>query len=719
MPEGQNSVTVALPDSSAPVVVQPGLVAVGAPLTTVRRIVQLQADEHAPHFPQGQEPLEDGRIYRGVDGQDYYRPDLLVSRSPTAGPNVRFLRDAQGKIRLEFELEDRAPAGAPAEAQPFNVAVGQVALQWVDRGQSKSRTFQDPTRTAADGSGGPRFVVRVGADLAADEVAPLLAALRDPDAKATVSVALSYGYWVDAAPAQPTGPATVSPAIRRVVVAQPEVVRRASAEVSAAPLAEPRVIALKPLRAVLSPAVVSAVLEQAKAREQQPNFKRVELARTVPFTFLPTLPENRRVYGVFEGHDALAERWEASDWGWIRGAPFANTVYRVPDEVRLAYNAELGVPHFLPVLYREGQDEQGDVRVRVVLRAEPWHDPEKLVKLRDGLHAGQPGLYAAPAVVAGGWEQATLKLTGAFPEQLHVVDGNAIAVSLERGFEIRLDLTLEFYKFLCQVMTNAPGLTGEVQVTLDTTPPDSGAPAGTPAKTRTDFVPVRLTLDDLARLPVDVAVAGDAISPRELTIGNRAAAGMRIRACAPRLVQQDHNSAVPLDVYEASAETPFPATVASGASLGVRVAPKDPHPDQVWNAVHVELIGQELLAPADQTLTRIYEVLPQNTLPWTITVECPVFLQDPVPTKFQNLYRVEVKITRQGYAAQQVVLRKGQATGRVTMERTLRDLLSAEGAATFSYRVRNIYFDHEGRWSDERVGEGSSIVVFPNPLEND
>ena len=55
------------------------------------------------------------------------------------------------------------------------------------------------------------------------------------------------------------------------------------------------------------------------------------------------------------------------------------------------------------------------------------------------------------------------------------------------------------------------------------------------------------------------------------------------------------------------------------------------------------------------------------------------------------------------------------------MQRTLREIIGAdaEGLEEFTYRVRNIYNDHEGSWSQPRTGTGSSIAVFPNPPEND
>jgi hypothetical protein len=64
--------------------------------------------------------------------------------------------------------------------------------------------------------------------------------------------------------------------------------------------------------------------------------------------------------------------------GWLRRPGYPNTIYRLSDELRLAFNSDLGIPHVLPTLYR---DEQGDAKVRVVMRILPWHDPHDHVSL--------------------------------------------------------------------------------------------------------------------------------------------------------------------------------------------------------------------------------------------------------------------------------------------------------------------------------------------------
>src|SRR5690606_2272988 len=165
------------------------------------------------------------------------------------------------------------------------------------------------------------------------------------------------------------------------------------------------------------------VLAQAEERKQKKNFKTASMTRKVSFHFDPNLSINLPIYAALLADETLGDAWMNTDFGWIRKASFPNTVYRLPDEVRLAYNAAMGAPYMIPALYR---DAEGEPRVRVTLGATPWHDPEKLVRLRDYLHRSTAGLLAAPHVVVGGYEEARLRLTSAFPEEIRSLQGDGI-----------------------------------------------------------------------------------------------------------------------------------------------------------------------------------------------------------------------------------------------------------------------------------------------------
>lgn len=751
MPDPANEARIE-PLSRDPSILQPRHLAVGLELANVQYLVQLSGDANAPHFPPDQAPTQDGRAYRATDGRFFYRPSLRVATRAAGlpGPEVRFLKDADGVVRLHVDLEEVPPAGMPAGARPLDVRVDRLALTWQPGGEW---VFDQPLlmpRDDPEAGATASFTIRAGAALPPDRVEQIYGAMTDPNAQAHLVVSLTYGYWVDQPmpeprprpqrprPHGPVGPFVFRPirhqsifaAIERVeperegatlsrdismLARSPEITAAITSSLSAEPTALRIDDNLVRISSVFRDrGLLSEIRREANDRRRQPNFHTVTLPRKVPFTFRPDLEANRPIYSAILTSEVVGEAWASSPHGPIRTSPFPNTVYRLPDELRLAYNPGLGTPHVIPTLYRDDEDEP---RVRVTLRAVPWHDPEELVELRDWLQDATGGTFAAPAIVIGGYNAATLRLTTQFPESIRLLGGDEVAVSLETGFDLTLDLSLEFYKYLCGLLVRPTGLTGEVAITITGAPPAEGQPPETQVWRR----PLRLTLDDIASLPVEVRLTEDVLSPTDVQLVNQSGAEVRIGNCVPRLLQHDRNSVVPIGVFEATTATPFPVQLAADETLVVQVAPKPEEAAPLWNAVQLELLHHELVQAPEQTLERVHELAPQSTLDWKISVECPPFLQDPVPAQYQNLFKVEVQILREGFANQQIVLGRDAGTRQISMQRSLRDLLRADalGIQSFRYRVRNIYFDHEGAWGAERTAEGSNLFVFPNPTEND
>jgi hypothetical protein len=457
------------------------------------------------------------------------------------------------------------------------------------------------------------------------------------------------------------------------------------------------------------------LIERAEdKRKDDPNFHLGQLTRSLAFIFDSTLAMNKPIYEALTGRPGLAETWTDTSFGSIRVMPQMNTVYRLPDEVRLAYHPELGAPYMVPSLYRDAQD---NIRVRVQLGAIPWYDPEQIVQLRDYLRAWSDGTFVAPQVVVGGYEAATFTLTSAFPEFLTALASAENKISLADGFTITLDLSLEYYRLLAELLTGAVGLTGEVTVTLET---KAAGPGGAPQPV-TRLVPMRLNFDDLGPLPITYGVADAAVSPRQVQLRNRAPEAVSVGGCLARLLQLDTNSVVPLDAFEAKTdETQFPAMMPAQGELQVAVQPKDEAKAQFWNAIQVELVGLALTQLPKQVLDRVHEVAAVGSLQWTVTVRCPTFEQ-PLPPPLQTLYALRVKIVQQGFEPQVVLIQPAEVAKTVTLQRKLRDIVSEEatGLAMFKYQVQNVYHDHEGKWSDERPVEGTDLLVFPNPIAND
>lgn len=675
---------------------------------------------------------------QAVGGQWLYRPHLRVAQRSVEplGPEVRFLKDPAGKVRLQFELEEAPQGGLPAGAEPLAVRVESVALTWQENGQARSKALDSPTLLGTDDPNNPaqpNFRLRVGVELTPEEVDPLYRAMSQSGANASVVVNFSYGYWLDETVVVPDPTPDTPPIVwdhhrftdsvrhvslgasllgsaallrpMRVTTSPPAVPPPpepvAAPVLSAAPMImmAPHVGVTDRLELRFNPDLIRDALDRRRHRETQSNFRTVTLTRTVPFFFDPALEHNRPVFSAVVGDPSLGAAWQHIGFGLVRAANFPNTVYRLPDEIRLAFNPDLAAPHVIPALYRDAEDE---IRVRVLLRAAPWYDPASLVKLRDTLRKTSGGAISFATVVMGGYEKAVLKLGGAFPDQVRALGGaQDIEIGLEGSFEIVVDLSLEFYRLLAQLLVGPIGLTGQVDVTLD-----MAAPGETTPQPQVFHVPLRLNLSDVASLPITVTLPAETLSPGQVVVSSGAGVETRVGGCAARLLQYDENSVTPLEVFEAQADNPaFPLTLPATGAVTLDVKPKTDLQGELWNAIQVELTGHELVMPAAQVLEHIHEVAPSGQVSWKLQVECPLLTRTPLPDAYQTLYRVEVQIQSPGFADQQVVLSPAAAQAQLSMNQTLRDIVGGAGGSVnrFQYRVRNIYVDHQGGWSDFKV----------------
>jgi hypothetical protein len=719
--------------------------AVGMNLGKLAGIIVEAGDETAPHFPSTGEPDHDAGTFPAVNGQLWYRPGLRVASRPSSvGPYVWFAKDAEGVVRLEFALEEVGPAGADG-AVPFAVTVDSVTLGWHETDGQHSRAFPNPTLgQSADPSRQPHFLVYGGDRLAPDEVQTIYHALSRPDAQAKLTVAMGYGYWVDTIEAPERQPDIDLPkrkservipwiipidpgaAISGPLVSQPLVVARpilSTIAISSILAANTKVLGFEATGetpesfaggAVMTAPWAARIIDdqgllelraKSLARKERHDFKRLSYSSIVAFSFDENLEQHAAIYRAIKG-EQLTSVWTETPNGWLRRATYPNTVYRLPDELRLAFNADLGVPHVLPTLYRDDDDE---AKIRVVMRILPWHDPEKLVAIGDDLRT-------APDVIVGGYESATLSFTGAFPEQIRALSGTSVPISLETGVEVALDLTVEFYGFLCELLTGPIGVTGNATVTLGQTTPTNGSDPQPIVRQ----VPVLLRFAVPATLPVDVSVPPDAVSPGQVSLINRSGAAATIGGCEPRLLQYDDNSVVPLEIFKARATSTFPVSVAAGATAIVDVSPLDPARALLWNAILAQLTDIRLDLDPQAALSRIYEVAPVGSIEWELAIECPPLAITPPPARFANVIAIDVAVTRNDGGRAVIHLTRSAPTAELTMHRTLAELTSPSGdIGTFTYAVRNLYADHPGSWFPPQEGEGSNLTVYPNDPAND
>ncbi|MGK7912252.1 MAG: hypothetical protein AB4050_12360 [Synechococcus sp.] len=698
------------------------------PLHRIQHAILLAVDQNAPRFKANQAPLQDRKTYQANDGKHYYRPDFRIAKrgGQIPGPDVRFLKDADGNFRLHLELEE-VPSTF-SNAQPFSVHVDALTVTW--NGNRKS--FPQPTiffDEAADGQES-RIVIRAGMEIPANEIEPLYQAMQQ---QAKLELLLSYGYWLEAQPdeqpqeprrhrAPPARPQAQPLPLRPMLNLHNSSIRRLSVNPA---LAQPnnsvlrlnnnltvRPATVARLRQPVIPNISSELLERVETlereqqnREAEQNYKKATIKRTIDFAFQASLKPNLPIYAVIRAdEDSLRTDWTDTEFGFIRQAEFANTVYRLPDELRLAFNPELGTPHVIPQLYRDSED---NVRVRVTLQVLPYHDPAKLSALRDFLYRESAGSLAHPSVVVGGYEKAILRLKTAFPEEISLIAGDEISVSLESGIEMTLDLSLEYYRYLAELLTSPIGMTGEIEVTIPSGQDESNG--------LVKRIPMRLVLSELAGIELETRMVEETLSPCQVELFNPANSAVQIGACVPRLLQVDSNSVVPLAIFQAINKTAVPIVLEPAAKKVVEFEPIDVL-DDVWNAVHLTLLDPQLTSNPTDVLDRIHEISPSGSLSWKIKVECPLFKAATIPDAFSELYRVVVEISREGYTPQQLVLGKDNSEGEVTMQRSLKEILGQDAAnlPSFTYRVQNIYFDRQGAWSEAKSSQGNSLFIFPN-----
>jgi hypothetical protein len=726
-----------------------------------------------PDFGTGAEPVDDAVWYAATDGTGYYRPGLRIAdRQPgmLAGPDVWFLKDDRGVIRLQWSLADVPPAGAPATVRPLPITVNAARLVW----QGGSRTFDTPVidPLPQTGEGKPRFLLRGGALLPPDEAANLESVMSRADSGCRLEVDYSYSYVmqvVDTPPPDPSpkdppidweihpvdpigprgsprrlpmaierapgriaafqaadlAPATTmmnasvlseSPAggaagLAATAVADVPMARFAATAVESTTLARSSMLMMRPeLLTAFNQNKVDDII--ATQRSQHPDQRIRSVTRTVPFIFNPTDPPNRPIYRSLHGVASLNDQWAPLADGWVRDSGFPNTVYRLPDEIRLAFDADMGTPHVVTTLHREGD---AATTVRLLMRLAPWQDPRKVVALRKVIQS------EAAQVTPGPVESATLQLGGSFPEAIKILSaGAAVPISLDVGAEILMELSLEFFQLLCGMLGGKAGLDGTVIVTLTHPSGAGGTAAGPPAGPTTGPttvpVPVKLRMDKVNDLPVSLEAPGGKLRPDSVTVTNRSNTKIRIGGCQAVFLQMDEQSIVPLGSHPARCTTSFPVEMAPNGTAALTFEAVNANPEDFWNAILVDLLDKEMVDDAAAILLKANQLAGSGELTWDLTVSCPPFAAPTMPDKWNTLSAVEVEVAAPGFTTTTVVLRKETPSKKISMTKPLVDLITggASGIQTATFRVRNDYTDRQGQWTAPQQQSGNELIAYPS-----
>ncbi len=722
-----------------PLRVSPRPQAAAADMGFVLRAAHLAILVH-PVFLAVNEPTRDGRAYPAVDGRRFARLALRLGRRGGAfpGPDVMFLREIDGTTYLHLTLVQALPDGMTEDTEALGLLAAPPRIEW------NGGSFPLPEPTPAEAETPGTSTLRILAPLAPDQVAMLVQAMTDPNAGCQLVADYSASYRVrTTAPAnprpRPQRPFHVLdlPLLRRDMVIQPQVVLPdgpairpfltnpvPAVEGGGDPLAAPTRIqlaegALLTREAVIAPELLLRwrdlkiidipAIPPAPADPEERDVT-ATFSRRVPFFFDRTLDQNIGVFRAISGAAVLPSDWQDSEWGTLCPAEFVNTVYLLPHEFRLSYDAARGLPHMLPVQYAA---PDGSRRLRVVLRTEPWFDPARVAGLQSALSRQSAGVFVHPQVIAGGTSGARLTLGTIFPEAI-AVDGDAeaegVAIDTASPFDLVLDLSEEYYALLVAILTGPIGLTGSVEITL--------APArdGAPAMVRR--IPLALSFQRLGALPLAEHVATATLNPERVDVTNRAAQAVTIAEAAASLLLVDENALLPAAVLAARPAEDLPLVLEAGGSATLTFAPVAAPEGAVWNAVVPVLSGVTAALDPDASLRAIHALAPAGSAGWRLRILSPQLAQANGP---EAMIAVEVRMARAGMAPVQATLMAGEAERQVTFPRPLDDLIpdtaggggtAGDGFLRLSVTARGVWPSGFGPWTEPAEHMGDTLFVF-------
>lgn len=692
-----------------------------------------------PVFLAGNEPMADARTYTAIDGRNFACPTLRIGRRGGAfpGPDVMFIREIDGTTFLHVVIEQSLPEGTPEGTQTLGTPVGPPRIDW----NGGSLTLPDPT--PVEGADPGTVELRILAPLEPDHVAMLVQAMTDPAANCEFVMVFGASYRVRATPPGNRPELQLPPwrkpvPFPRIPINPDRILRPLDGGPVLQPLAM-RDMRITPARgvesgtlqmldsgfvsksAVISPDLLDRWIDRKLIDipdlrripfEAEESAGTISFPRRLPFFFDRTLDQNLPVFRAISGAATLPSDWQDSEWGTLCPAEFVNTVYLLPHEFRLAYDAARGLPHMLPIQYAA---DDGTRRLRVVLRTEPWFDPGRVAGLQTALSRQSGGAYIHPRIIAGGAVGARLRLGTIFPERIAVAEdaeADGVEIDVISPFDLTLDLSEEYYALLVTVLTGPVGLTGWVEVTLG-----PAADGGTPAQRR---IPLSLTFGRLGLLPLTESVATAAINPERVDITNRAAQPVTIGGAAASLLLLDENALLPAAVLAARPAEAFPLLLDAGGSATLTFAPVSAPEGAVWNAVVPVLTGITVAVDPDAALRAIHALAPPSTFGWQLRLLSP---QLQAATQPDPMLAVEIRMTRDGGNPVQATLMAGQAERVVTFPRHLDDLIgngaAADGFLRLSVTARGVWATGFGAWSAPADHVGDTLFVFVPPRDGD
>lgn len=441
--------------------------------------------------------------------------------------------------------------------------------------------------------------------------------------------------------------------------------------------------------------------------------------------------------------------WLESGSGMWRPSPVPNEYYVLPEEYRLAFDLDRGIPAMSVLLVQQsGGDGTRAFKVRVRFKLVPWRDAASTERLRAAIAAMESVPY--PELVYGGYLGSTFDVS----TWLRDLGGDPLAggpgpLTVDpRGFELALDCSMEFYTLLARLLApaagTATGVEGRVLLSVRT----SGDAEAPPAQRE---VPVRIRLDrpdDGFVLAEQLPVAfGDPATwppgwtpPFYARVRTPAGVTADVGGVVASLLVVDALTGTPVDRVAAAARPGSfrlgePAGTAAPAAAGaadpageppavgagevlLTLTQADPNPVDVRTvtSLAIDFHGVTLRLEPATVLENVHEFGTSTGLVAAVNLSC-YQLKHPenLPPALAGVFAIDVELRRGTADAVTVTLDRDRPQAAADMPFGFADLVAGlrPDQPKFEYRRRNVAAAGPGEFSPWQTFVGRDLHIVP------
>lgn len=770
-------------------------------LSALRGIVIAEAVENAPRVTTTPSSID--RLVAGADGKGYFVPQARIAErsKATGAPNV-FLAKSGGVVTLQvwFDLVMYSAHPTGSEALPVdNYSVSLVP----ETGEAIAFERCD---NLPRGDQPEHVLSRLYCETPVDPntVVPMLETLGtrfrvEGDVHFTTLDAGNAGIDPRTILVRPSGRMRAFdppvPVFRPATSIRSDAIRSAIGGLPASPRvrdhrtsASPRV---RDHRASASPRVrdhrievrdhrirPEALVDRATPAPSEPRWTshtaRLSLGAKdhsgVAACFPRDVMNNRAIYAQVTsgfGSEPWSE-WVDSPNGQFMDSPVPDQFYVLPDEYRLAFDAESKQPAMMVLLVppkrtpgEEAPTSFGaDYKLRTRFSVVPWIDPARRERLR--VEIAKHARVAYPDLLVGGFREATCELSAVMQELGSSLVGAGGAAAVDGlGFDLVLDCTSEFYSTLTHLLVTE-GVDAAVRATLvsaaehprvATVPvnlrldrpatdvlsavlvppvipagPTPGAPPpGTdngPASAEPSSVdPAPAGVDPAAEPQPMAASVSVPTGPSTLRVSNPLPYAVTVARTVASLLEIDSHLPSPIGAVHATAEPSsfrLPPATDAPSTLDI-VLTADPGDQQkVFGSVGVSFEGVEIEIDPQQVLAKAYDTGTTGSVSSSVEVRS-YQLEHPesLPPELAGVFGLEVEIRRSATARPVTLfLTTDQPKLEAQVSFSLADIVAGmrPEQPTYEWRRRNMGREGNGEWSEWASITGRQLFVSPTGM---